>query len=109
MKNYHFFVIGLCLLLSSCSLAITYIGETATPPTTSVDVFYSEHDVTSHFKVLGHMSYPYGGNQEVVKKQLTNYAKKIGADAIVITGSTVSETNKSSSDYVNAEALKYTN
>jgi len=55
------------------------------------------------------MSYPYGGDQEVVKKQLTNYAKKIGADAIVITGSTVSETNKSSSDYVNAEALKYTN
>lgn len=109
MKNYHFFVIGLCLLLSSCSLAITYIGDKATPPTTSVDIFYSIHDVSRQFKVMGHMTYPYSGDQDFIKKQLTNFAKKIGADAIVITGNTVANSGRNSSDVVNADAIKYTN
>jgi hypothetical protein len=106
MKKLHYLVIGLCLLVSACS-QVMYFGDTL-PATTSVDVFYSAHDVTRQYKVIGHLNCGYGP-QDQVKKYLTNYAKKIGADAIVITGSTVTEGTKSGSDVINADALKYTN
>ena len=54
------------------------------------------------------MTYPYAG-QDFVKKQMSNYAMKIGADAIIITGSTVTNSGSNSSNVINADALKYTN
>lgn len=104
MKKLHYFVIGLCLLASACS-PVVYFGDRL-PATTAVDVYYSAHDVTRQYKVIGHLNCAYGP-QEKVKKYLTDYAKKIGADAIVITGSTVTDAGKNSSDVVNADALKY--
>ena len=106
MKNYHIIIIGLCLLLSSCAPAINYFGDKL-PPTTSVDVFYSAHDVTKPYKVIGHLSYLYVDSQDVIKAQLTAYAQKIGADALIITGSTINNGSKSGSDVVNADAVKY--
>jgi len=109
MRNLHIFTIaGLCLLLSSCA-TVTYFGDTVTPATTNVDVFYSAHDVTKQYKVIGHLNYPYSGSQDVVKAKFVAYAQKIGADAIVITGSTVNTNGTTGSDVVNADALKYTN
>jgi len=107
MKNYHIlFIISLCLLLSSCG-TVSYLGDKL-PPTTSVDVYYSQHDVTRQFKVIGHLTCA-NGDVDYDKALLTAYAKKIGADAIVITGSTVDNSGKYSSNVVNADALKYTN
>ncbi len=104
MKNYHTLLIGICLLLSSCA-SITYLGDTL-PPTTSVDIYYSAHDVTKQYKVIGHLTCLNGG-VDYVKAHLSAYAKKIGADAIVITGSTVNAAGANSSDVANADALKY--
>ena len=105
MKNYHLIIVTLCLLLSSCA-AVSYLGDKL-PPTNTVDIFYSAHDVTRSYKVIGHLSCP-NGRVEGVKAQLTDYAKKIGADAIVITG--IGEPNNDNRTGVaNADALKYTN
>ena len=109
MKNYHILFLSLCLLLSSCAaVAPSYFGDKL-PPTTSVDVYYSAHDVTKQYKVIGHLTLENFG-QEWVKAKFIAYAKTIGADAIIITGSTVDLSGKSGgSDIVNADALKYTN
>jgi 5,10-methylenetetrahydrofolate reductase len=106
MKNYHVLFISLCLLLASCGIIQpTYFGDKL-PPTTSVDIFYSAHDVKQQYKVIGHLTIPNIG-QEKVKAKLMEYAKTIGADAIVITGNTVDTGGKYGSDVVNADALKY--
>lgn len=106
MKNLKTLIPGLLLLLSSCAVVPSYFGDTL-PPTTSVDVYYSDHDVQKPFKVMGHLNIP-NGEQGDVKGKLIDYAKKIGADAIIITGNTVNNGGKYSSDVVNADALKYT-
>jgi hypothetical protein len=106
MKNYQILMAGLLLFLSSCAVP-SYFGDKLAP-TTSVDLFYSTHDVTKPYRVIGHLNFP-NGNQDEVKEQLIAAAKKVGADAIVITGSTVNNGGRFSSDVVNAEALKYTN
>jgi hypothetical protein len=108
MKNYHLFLIGLCLLLSSCGLLVqaSYFGDTLATPTTNVDVYYSAHDVKKDYKVIGHLTCPNTG-QGPVTKALISKAKAVGADAIVITGNTVDSSGKYSSDTVTADALKY--
>jgi hypothetical protein len=82
-----------------------YFGDKL-PPTTSVDIYYSAHDVTQKYHVMGHMTIQNMG-QDKVKSKFVSYAKTIGADAIIITGSTVDNSGKYSSDVVNADALKY--
>lgn len=110
MKNYHILLVSLCVLvLSSCGLVQpTYFGDKL-PATTNVDIYYSTHDVKQQYKVIGHLTIPNMG-QDQVKVKLSDYAKTIGADAIVITGNTVDTNGKyGGSDVVNADALKYQN
>jgi hypothetical protein len=107
MKNYHIITASLCLLLlSSClTLKPTYFGDKF-PATTSVDIFYSAHDVKQAYKVIGHLTIANIG-QDSVKSKFVAFAKTIGADAIVITGNTVDTGGKTGSDIVNADALRY--
>jgi hypothetical protein len=105
MKN-HIIIISLCFLLSACSVITpAYFGDKY-PPTTSVDIYYSAHDVKQPYKVIGHLTLPNIG-QDSVKSKFVAYAKTIGADAIVITGNTIDTGGKVGSDVVNADALKY--
>jgi len=107
MKNYHILLFSLCLLLSACAtLTPTYFGDKL-PPTSSVETFYSEHDVKQPYKVIGHLTIPNLESQDSIKSKLARYGKSIGADAIVISGNTVNS-GKYTSDVVNADALKYT-
>ena len=101
MKNYHIIFFGLCLLLSSCM--VTYLGDRLSP-TTSVDIYYSAHDVKKDYKVIGHMTFPNAG-QNYVKAKFIAYAKKVGADAVVITGTEGTRDNQAA--IVTADALKY--
>ncbi|WP_428328508.1 hypothetical protein [Mucilaginibacter sp.] len=108
MKNHHFVILAFGLFLSSCAInQPSYFGDKLTP-TTNIDIFYSTHDVKKDYKVIGHMNYPNVG-QEQVKQVFVGYAKKIGADAIVITGNNVDYSGKTGSDVVNADVLKYNN
>jgi hypothetical protein len=102
IKNYQLAIIALCFLLSSCA-TVSYFGDRLTP-TSAVDTYYSAHDVTKAYKVIGHLTYP-NGNQETVKAKLIDYAKSIGADAIIISGTEATKDNQAA--VVNADALKY--
>ena len=103
MKTYQIIVMVLCLFaLTSCG-TVTYFGDRLAP-TTSVDIYYSAHDVTKPYKVIGHLTYP-NSKQETVKAKMTDYAKSIGADAIIISGTESTKDNQA--QYVNADALKY--
>jgi hypothetical protein len=102
MKNF-IFICGFTLLLSSCNVMVDYIGDKY-PPSNSVDVYYSAHDVTKAFKVIGHMNIPNVG-QDQAKASFIKYAKSIGADAIVITGA--NSTKDAQTAVINADALKY--
>jgi hypothetical protein len=104
MKNIKYFLTALSFffLLSSCA-TVSYFGDRGTP-TTSVDIFYSAHDVKRDYKVIGHLTYP-NKNQDAVKAKLSDYAKSVGADAIIITGTAATKDDQSA--FVNADALKY--
>jgi len=102
MKNY-LIICGLSLLLASCAM-VSYVGEKY-PPSTSVDVFYSTHDVTKSFKVIGHMTYPANAGTEAIKAKFVAYGKSIGADAVVITGN--QGIMDSEYAYATGDALKY--
>ena len=107
MKNHHLLLISLCLLLSACGvIKPDYFGDKF-PPTNSVEIFYSAHDVKQPYKVIGHLTITNVIGQDSVKAKFIAYGKTIGADAIVITGNTVNNGTKFSSDIVNADALRY--
>jgi hypothetical protein len=105
MKLKLLVLIGLCTLFFSCGSA-SYFGERLAP-TTSVDVYYSEHDVKKPFKVMGHLKYVnyFSADQDVVKGKLIKNARELGGDAIVILGTTTVEDAVDA--IVNAEVLKY--
>ena|SRR5689334_2379223 len=105
MKNL-LLIISIVFLAACAALQPSYFGDKF-PPTTSVDLFYSTHDVRQPYKVIGHLTIPNVMKQDSIKAKLTANGKTIGADAIVITGNTVNNGNKSASDIVNADALKY--
>jgi len=102
MKNF-IAILSLSLLLSSCTVMVDYIGDKY-PPSNSVEVFYSAHDVTKQYKVIGHMNIPNVG-QEQAKASFIKYGKSIGADAIVITGA--NSTKDAQTAVITADALKY--
>src|ERR1700755_2631129 len=91
MKTHQLIFIAFCFLLSSC-MTVTYFGDRY-PQTSTVDIYYSAHDVKQNYKVIGHMNYP-NDMQERVKAKLSEYAKTIGADAIIITGSDATKQNQ---------------
>ncbi|WP_295720977.1 hypothetical protein [Mucilaginibacter sp.] len=105
MKNHYSFTAGICLLLSSCAVPITYFGDRLSP-TTSVEIYYSTHDVKREYKVIGHLTCENYPKQEAVKQRLSEYAKTVGADAVVILGTDATKNNQAA--IVNADALKYT-
>lgn len=104
MKNLSLFIS--IVFLTACGiLQPSYFGDRY-PATTSVDLFYSTHDVKRTYKVIGHLTMPNIG-QDSVKSRIKAYARTVGADAVVITGKTVNNGRESASDIVNADALKY--
>jgi hypothetical protein len=107
MKNLKYLIIGFGLLLSSCAVPVTYFGDTY-PATSSVEVYYSAHDLKREYKVIGHMSVNNAGwPQEKIRQRFVDYAKSIGADAVIITGTQATRDNSTAA--VNADALKYGN
>jgi hypothetical protein len=105
MKSLKFLIVGLCLLLSSCG-TVTYFGDRLAP-TSSVDIYYSAHDVKKDYTVIGHLSFVnyLQDDQEHIKARLSAYAKQVGADGIIIQGTTAVE--DAADGIVKADALKY--
>ncbi len=72
------------LFLTACGDDIDYIGDTYLP-TTHVDVYFSEDDVTEDYQKMGHATAE-GGDAEELQKRLIEKARENGADGIIFEG-----------------------
>ncbi len=74
------------IILSGCT-KIDYIGEEY-PPTTKVEMYFSEEDVTREHKVMGHLIATANDivSAEKMQKEMKKKAMEKGADAIIILG-----------------------
>jgi len=90
------------LLLAVGCTNIKYIGESY-PPTSRVDVFFSEDDIESDYKVMGHAdaTAPEYVDVEKMMEKIKEKAMEKGADAVVVLGldqNIVSESTEWSSE-----------
>jgi hypothetical protein len=79
-------LVALLLLIAGCT-KIDYIGEEYAP-TTQVDMYFSEADVTQDFHVMGHLVATAGDivSAEKMQKKIMEKAREKGADAVIILG-----------------------
>ena len=73
------------LLLAVGCTNIKYIGESY-PPTTQVDIFFSEADIEHDYKVMGHAdaTAPEYVDVEEMMEKIKEKAMEKGADAVVM-------------------------
>jgi hypothetical protein len=103
MRTYHFLIISVCLLSSSCAQPMMYNGEKR-PRTSTVEVYSSANEIKRPYKVMGRIiGHKYA--DDIVKTEMMKYAKSIGADGVIILG--VDKTVTGKPNRVIAEAIKY--
>lgn len=118
------FLLIVMVAFASCSPSINYLGKSYTP-TTNVEVFYDNKDISHEYEVMGIMKNE--GNEfesddlEEIQKEMMKIAREKGADAVLIenaytekrnmdytTGdSEFSITNNSSSKVLAGKLIKY--
>jgi hypothetical protein len=79
---------SLCLLLLIPACAhVDYIGRSY-PPTTDVELFFAEADITESYEVMGRVNAHANDivSAEKLQKKIIEKAKANGADAVVILG-----------------------
>ena len=115
IKNKNRLLIGIvsvviCLLLVSCSgPAIHYLGDSY-QPTASVEIYYDVKEVQKKYKVIGRMTNDkfMEYDPELIKKEMLEKAKSVGADAIILYDLSAEETEKvGDAITVKAQLLKY--
>jgi ribosomal silencing factor RsfS len=80
-------LLALLILFVAACAKIDYIGQSY-PPTTHVDLYFSEEDIREDYQVMGHViaQANEGISIESLQKQLEAKAREKGADGIVIHG-----------------------
>jgi hypothetical protein len=80
-------LLALLILFVAACAKIDYIGQSY-PPTTHVDLYFSEEDIREDYQVMGHVIAQ--ANEDIsiesLQKQLEAKAREKGADGIVIHG-----------------------
>lgn len=74
-------MVVLNLFLTACGDDIDYIGDTYSP-TSHVDVYFSEDDVSENYQQMGHATAE-GGTAEELQERLIEKARENGADGII--------------------------
>ena len=87
MFKYTASLLALFVLFIAACAKIDYIGQSY-PPTTYVDLYFSEQDIRQDYQVMGHViaQANEGISVERLQKKLEEKARKEGADGIVIHG-----------------------
>ena len=75
------------LLLAGACAHVDYVGKSY-PPTTKVEVFFTEEDVVEPYVIMGRVVATASDmvSSEKIQDQIMEKAQKKGADAVVITG-----------------------
>ena len=79
-------ILSMVLFFTACGddVDIDYLGDSYAP-TSHVDVYFSEDDVTEGYLVIGHATAD-GGDTEVLQETLIEKARDSGADGIIFEG-----------------------
>ena len=80
-------ILSMLLFLTACGgddIDVDYLGDFYTP-TSHVDVYFSEDDVTEGYLVMGHATAD-GGDTEALQETLIEKAHDSGADGIIFEG-----------------------
>ena len=87
MYKYTVLLLALTVLFVAACAKIDYIGHSY-PPTTHVDLYFSEQDIRQDYQVMGHViaQANEGISVERLQKQLEARARDECADGIVIHG-----------------------
>jgi hypothetical protein len=97
----HHLIIAFSFFLAACS-PISYLGDTY-PATPKADVYYDAKDVKQAYKVIGHLSMDFTPNSDAVKTKLSEKARSLGADGIII----LQTTGHDDKETIKADAIKY--
>ena len=76
-------ILLMILFLTACGdeVNVDYLGDSY-PPTSQVDVYFSEDDVTEGYLVIGHATAD-GGDTEALQEKLIEKARDSGANGII--------------------------
>ena len=87
MFKYTVSLLALLVLFVAACAKIDYIGQSY-PPTTHVNLYFSERDIREDYQVMGHViaQANEGISIESLQKKLEAKAREEGADGIVIHG-----------------------
>ena len=79
-------ILLMLLFITACGddIDVDYLGDSYTP-TSRVDVYFSEEDVTEGYLVIGHAAAD-GGDTEALQETLIEKARDNGADGIIFEG-----------------------
>ena len=79
-------MLSMLLFVTACGddVDVDYLGDSYTP-TSHVDVYFSEEDVTEGYLVIGHATAD-GGDTEALQETLIEKARDNGADGIIFEG-----------------------
>lgn len=79
-------ILSMLLFITACGddIDVDYLGDSYTP-TSHVDVYFSEEDVTEGYLVIGHATAD-GGDTEALQETLIEKARDNGADGIIFEG-----------------------
>ena len=79
-------MLSMLLFVTACGddIDVDYLGDSYTP-TSHVDVYFSEEDVTEGYLVIGHATTD-GGDTEALQETLIEKARDNGADGIIFEG-----------------------
>ena len=79
-------ILSMILFFTACGddVDVDYLGDSYTP-TSHVDVYFSEDDVTEGYLVMGHATAD-GGDTETLQETLIEKARDSGADGIIFEG-----------------------
>ena len=75
------FILSMMLFITACGSDVDYLGDSY-PPTSHVDVYFSEGDVIEDYLVIGHATIE-GDEAEELQEKLIEKARESGADGIV--------------------------
>lgn len=78
------FALASLVVATSC-ISVDYLGKSY-QPTTQVELFFDEHDITKDFEVMGTINaeMPDWMNMEKMQERLIEKAREKGADAVLI-------------------------
>ncbi|PQJ82377.1 hypothetical protein [Polaribacter glomeratus] len=89
LKTPYFFILFISILFLQCSPRLNYLGNYSSP-TENVSIFFNADEIDREYAIMGLLNTVFvpsflSSNEEDITNSIINKAKKVGADAVLIT------------------------